>query len=713
MKTLSWNDRGYLVDGKPTFLVSGEFHYFRVPREAWKVRLERFIEAGGNCVATYIPWILHEPVEGDIRFGDAPYRDLEAFLTLCRELGLFVIARPGPYQYSEMKYCGLPGWLCENYPELLARNIHGAAITNFFVSYLHPVFLERAKRWYDAVCPIIARHTANRGGSVAFVQFDNELTGIHEWFGGWDYHPETMGFGREDGRYARYLRRRYKDDISELNAAYGTGFAGFMDVRPIDPGAIATIGDRCRTKDYQDFYFQTIAEYAVLLTGWMREAGIDCDFIHNSANPGSNAYHAETAAALGSGFLLGSDHYYNLDMDWVANNPTPKYATGVFLSNESLRHMGFPPTVFELPGGSPSDWPPITPEDLCCSYMTNLAFGMKGLNYYVFAGGYNPEGIGGDGRVYDYQAAVAPDGTLRPHYDTQKAFGRYLLEHDWLAAADAVFDYNLGLDREHTRSKYYAQGYPGFGSADAWTFLNKGLLITSFCASYSPEMTDLYKAGVADRTEKPLVVVSAENMAASVQENLVRFVKQGGRLLLTPVIPHLDENYQPCTILQSFLGGASVRQLPRSNSEVRIGSVADVWVNERLWSSASMPEGAMTIGVEETTGSIVAWTKDYPNGGRVVWSGVQWKFAKYGHMRMLQALLAELRCEPQAVLCDNPNVWATLRSDGEQGMIFAMNLFSSPMKARIQVKRDDGTYADTGIHELQPMEVKAIPTERC
>ena len=28
-------------------------------------------------MATYIPWILHEPAEGDFRLGDRPYQDLE------------------------------------------------------------------------------------------------------------------------------------------------------------------------------------------------------------------------------------------------------------------------------------------------------------------------------------------------------------------------------------------------------------------------------------------------------------------------------------------------------------------------------------------------------------------------------------------------------------------------------------------------------------
>src|SRR3974377_404324 len=59
----------YRVGGKPVYLYSGEFHYFRVPKSEWRKRMELFKQAGGNCIATYIPWLIHEPSEGNIQFG--------------------------------------------------------------------------------------------------------------------------------------------------------------------------------------------------------------------------------------------------------------------------------------------------------------------------------------------------------------------------------------------------------------------------------------------------------------------------------------------------------------------------------------------------------------------------------------------------------------------------------------------------------------------
>ena len=95
---LGWDETSLLIDGKREFLISGEFHYFRVPKEAWRTRLRQLKAIGGNCVATYIPWGIHEPEEGKYLFGDCPQRDLDAFLKVVQEEGLKAMVRPGPYQ---------------------------------------------------------------------------------------------------------------------------------------------------------------------------------------------------------------------------------------------------------------------------------------------------------------------------------------------------------------------------------------------------------------------------------------------------------------------------------------------------------------------------------------------------------------------------------------------------------------------------------------
>ena len=368
MKPITFDRSCYRIDGKPLYLNSGEFHYFRVPRRDWRERMELFKQAGGNCLATYIPWALHEPEEGAFVFdAEDGVTDLEGFLATAREAGLYVIARPGPYQYSELLYGGLPAWLIHDYPELLARNLDGSVLGLPSISYTHPLFLQKAYAWFAEVCPRIARHSLSHGGPVLYTQFDNELTGIHIWFGGLDYNPAAMGFGLPEGRYARFLRERY-GTIEQLNLLYDAAYADFSAVRPLPSAGAGRPSDLRRRKDYFDMYLAATANYAATLCRWMREFGIDTPFIHNAANPEMNPYFLETAEALGPDFLLGSDHYYNLDQHWPQNNPTPQYARRVLLSMEMLRLMGYPPTVLELPGGSASDWPPVTAEDALTCY---------------------------------------------------------------------------------------------------------------------------------------------------------------------------------------------------------------------------------------------------------------------------------------------------------------------------------------------------------
>jgi len=691
MRNITRDSNSYYIDGKPGFLISGEFQYFRIPKDDWDKRLDLLIQAGGNCVATYIPWVLHEPVEGVFKSGDQPYRDLEGFLNLCKSKNLPVIARPGPYQYSEMKYNGLPEWLVKEYPEILALDIDGNTMSIGSISYLHPVFLEKTKKWFDYICPIIARYTEKNGGPVTSVQIDNELAGIHEWNGGWDYSPIGMGIGSEDGRYAKFLKRKYSS-ISAVSKTYDTKYESFANIKP--KRDCVPVMD----KDYRDFYLSAIAEFCVLLAGWMRDHGIDCDLIHNAGNTSMNPYFLETVSALGDDFILGSDLYYNLNMDWEANNPSPKAVVRTLICHDELKLMGFPPTIYEMQAGSASEWPPILPEDLKCWYMANIAFGMKGVNYYVFTGGPNPERIGADGHIYDYGAGIAADGTVRPVYYAQKEFGTFLNDNSWLSRTEKVSDFYLGLDWEQARCKN-----------DSWEFMQKGLMISSLCASMMPEFIDLGENPMFPLlrfTDKPLVVAASSSMSSGIQKRLIDYVVNGGKLLLVPEIPYLNENFEPCTILADFIG-TKTTSFDTSDCEINVCDLVGL-VNTGLWKNEALPDDAIPFAFDEISKTNLGWSKTYPNGGKIVWFGMKWRHDKLLYNEMIRRLFGLTGIKSPAVECDNPNIWTVLRSDGKRRMLFIMNLFSSPLEACIKVKEADGSYTDSGNHKLIAMEVKTV-----
>ncbi|MBO3800376.1 MAG: beta-galactosidase [Candidatus Brockarchaeota archaeon] len=157
MTTVSWDDKSLKVDGKPIFILSGELHYFRIPRELWEDRILKAKRAFLNAVSTYFAWNWHERGEGCFDFSE--WRDVDEFLSLCEKHGLYVIARPGPYICSEWDFGGLPNWL-------IGRNIVPRS--------LDKEFMKHALRYYDHIIPIIRKHLATRGGSVILFQIENE-----------------------------------------------------------------------------------------------------------------------------------------------------------------------------------------------------------------------------------------------------------------------------------------------------------------------------------------------------------------------------------------------------------------------------------------------------------------------------------------------------------------------------------------------------------
>ena len=76
--------------------------------------MQKMKDAGLNCVDTYLAWNLHEPEEPVNPDDYSKLRDMEQisdFIQTARDLGLYVIIRPGPYICAEVDRGGLPGWL--------------------------------------------------------------------------------------------------------------------------------------------------------------------------------------------------------------------------------------------------------------------------------------------------------------------------------------------------------------------------------------------------------------------------------------------------------------------------------------------------------------------------------------------------------------------------------------------------------------------------
>lgn len=698
MQQIQFDQTSYIIEGERS-LLSGEIHYFRVPQAEWRSRLQLLKDAGASCVATYIPWIVHEPEEGYIAFSDCPERDLTGFLQTVREMDMHAIVRPGPYCYSELVNAGLPKWLLRDYPQVLAQNRAGKPIHRFSVSYMHPLFLEKVRPWYRAVSEQLRPFVAD--GTVSMIQLDNECMGIHLWYGSIDFHPQTFGIGHADGLWPSWLQKSYGKP-SELAEAYGLRVSSFAEV-PLSPDENASSWQQARhRRDHARCYLASVAQYLSILQTWLVEDGIACTFCHNSGAMDMNALYQPVVERLRQPFLLGSDHYYALNQLFKSCNPGPLYALKCFLSMELLQRMGFPPTVFELPGGSLADTPPLLPEDLLACHMMHTAFGIRGMNFYIFTGGPNFPGTADTCDVYDYCAPVGADGSVRTNYEELLQYSHFLCQNRWLAEAELVSSVQVGIDPELLCNDAYDWPEAPVSTGTARQFLLRGVLYTLFSSHLTPTVVDLRKP--LD-TSKPLIVVSASTLSRTAQENVACFAQAGGRVMLAPTIPEYDENFRPCRILADCLG--SLRMAPCEYmgpsflvKEKRVYSL------EAKGMLTEPPANGTVFAMEEETGAPLGVSVPVGSGEIKVFSA-SWMLLTFDQAQMLEDILADMGAVP-TVAFSNRNVWGCLRRapDGKTAL-FAMNLYSGAQETDMTLELDGQTTQLKKI-TLKPMEVRMI-----
>ena len=148
----------FLLDGKPFQIISGEIHYPRVPKEAWRERMKMARAMGLNTIGTYVFWNLHEPQKG--KFDFSGNNDIAEFVKIAKEEGLWVILRPSPYVCAEWEFGGYPYWL-QTEKGLVVRSKESQ-------------YLNEYKKYINEVGKQLAPLQVNHGGNVLMVQVENE-----------------------------------------------------------------------------------------------------------------------------------------------------------------------------------------------------------------------------------------------------------------------------------------------------------------------------------------------------------------------------------------------------------------------------------------------------------------------------------------------------------------------------------------------------------
>ena len=515
---LGARDGAFTLDGRRMYLYDGELHYFRVRPSLWRPGLERLKAAGMNAVSTYLPWVWHEPEEGHFDFTgeSSPGRDLRRFLEECREVGLAVMARPGPLIYAEFDGLGLPLWLGECYPETVVVRRDGRREQGIFFwshSLGQPTYRAKAKAWYEAISAFLAPYWND---PVISFQIDNE-TGLlfANQVGRIDFNPDTII------RYRRWLDAEY-GSVEAINAAWGTRYRALAQVLPPRPPL-----RQPEISDWQRFLESWIDDYVAWLAQTARECGVPVPLIHNEQGTQHSPLHPSIDYIGYDVYPKASPSKATADFPFVGS-----LYPGIF---SAYRTPERPTLATELGTGWFDPRARVSDAAVVQSIFGSIAHGARGLCLFTMHDGREPTG-----EPYDFGAPLDEEGRPTSRYRVVSEVGQFLARYgEELLAMEEVRD-PVGFGIYYPNFRYAADDYfQGTDQIDPHRYLaflaNGGLHALLLCAGVNPMVVDLRELLAKPLAELQVLFFTSKGMIEPhVYDKLENWVLGGGHLVTAP-----------------------------------------------------------------------------------------------------------------------------------------------------------------------------------
>lgn len=663
-------DGQFWLNGRPQLIQAGEFHYFRTPPDQWSHRLGLLQAAGFNAVASYIPWLWHQLAEGvsDFDGHSHPMRNLAGFLDMAAEMGLWIIARPGPYIMAETINEGVPSWVFHNYPQVAFVSQDGK--TQNIASYMHPDFLACVQKWYQAIFAVLTPRQITRGGKIIMIQLDNEM-GMPHWVRNIvDTNPDTMA------RFAAHLRHSYGDQlVKRYPAADLAAFLRDSILQPAEPdaGIILT--------DYRRFYRAYLHEYMTFLWAEAQANGMEVlpiVNIHGFMNGGKT-------------FPIGLSQLVQvMEMEGMIS-ATDVYPLTIsegnyhqlLLVNETTKALQNKEQALfsvEFQAGGNNDHSNGQSSFYDLHTRLCLSTGMRAINHYLFFDGENDPVLSPVKR-HEWGHPVRKDGSLRQHYhryprlsQTLHAYGQALTlaQPQTVTAVGFLLDHfmtevNTPFTQEATHIVTHQR------EVILCDFIARGLALTHRPFS----MLELTRSGL-NAAQMPLCWLMMERQCpAEAQQKLIDYVNQGGKLIVVGRMCVEDFDHVPCTLLRDAVGIEEIESDPPFvGSYISAFHYQDVPVSFLESYSGQFDEVFAARANGQTVGFIKTMGK-----GKIMWLGAALPANTLDDLDILQQMALKMDCLPLFKL----SAWADVRlSRGDNGsFLFINNYQDDPVTTTI------------------------------
>lgn len=664
-------DGQFWLNDQPQLIQAGEFHYFRTPPDQWSHRLGLLKTAGFNAVAAYMPWLWHQLEEGisDFDGHSHPQRNLAGFLDLAADMGFLIIARPGPYIMAETINEGIPPWVFTHYPQI--GFINQDRKTQNLASYLHPDFLACIAQWYKAIFAVLAPRQITHNGNIIMIQLDNEM-GMPQWVRNiLDINPDTIA------RFADHLHTTYGHQLPDR---YRTDnlphFLREGILHPAEPHAAKIV------EDYRRFYRDYLHEYTSFLWAEAKMNGMDVlpiVNIHGFMNGGKT-------------FPIGLSQLIKvMEMeDMVSATDVYPITIGegnfhqlLFVNETTKALQNKQQALFsvEFQAGGNNDFGNGQSSFFDLHSRLCISTGMRAINHYLFFDGENDPVLSPTKR-HDWGHPVRKDGTLRKHYSRYSKLSQVL----------QAYGQDMVLARPRTTTTI------GFLLDDFMTEVNnpatqpatniithqREVILCDFIArglalTHRPfNMVELTRSDL-DVAQTPLCWVMLEKQCpTTVQQKLVDYVNQGGRLILVGRMCVEDFDHAPCTILQDTLGIRDINSDPPFiSSFVNAFQYQDVPVSFLESYSGEFDE----IFATRVNGETVGFIKMVGNG-QVMLLGAAAAANTLDDLDIVHQMALKMDCPSLFKLSD----WADVRlSRGAKGsFLFVNNYQDDPVETTIE-----------------------------
>ncbi|XAR67166.1 Beta-galactosidase [Bertholletia excelsa] len=306
--SVSYDDKGFIINGRRRILFSGSIHYPRSTPEMWPDLIQKAKDGGLDVIQTYVFWNGHEPSPGQYYF-EGRY-DLVKFIKLVQQAGLYVHLRIGPYVCAEWNFGGFPVWL-KYVPGIEFRTDNGpfkAAMQKFTAKI---VSMMQSERLFEP-----------QGGPIIMSQIENEYGPIEWQIGapGKAYSHWAAKMAVSLGTGVPWIMCKQDDDVPDqiIDTCNGFYCEGFVPKRKNNPKMFTENWTGWYTKFGGTVPYRPVEDLAYSVARFIQNNGsfVNYYMYHGGTNFGRTA----------AGLFIATSYDYDAPIDEYGLLRQPKWS---------------------------------------------------------------------------------------------------------------------------------------------------------------------------------------------------------------------------------------------------------------------------------------------------------------------------------------------------------------------------------------------------